>query len=99
MKIDFGNGVTHEIKNIRWLEGMNVESLMTLAARVSPGFQFEMSGSGEMTMLTSLDGVANGEGNGRYWLYSVNDKPGEVSFAVQPLAAGDRVLWKFSGPE
>ena len=49
--------------------------------------------------LISLDGVGNGTADGRFWLYEVNGKPGEVSFAIQPVAAGDRVLWVFKRPE
>ena len=99
LAIDFGNGAKRQFTGLEWYEQMTVGELMSTASRRSPGLDFEVRGSGEMTLLTSLDGVANGEGNGRYWLYEVNGLPAQVSFAVQPLGAGDRVLWVFKRPE
>jgi hypothetical protein len=99
LAIDFGNGAKREFTDMPWDERMTVGDLMRAASLRSPGLAYEVRGSGEMTLLTSLDGVANGEGNGRYWLYEVNGLPAQVSFAVQPLAAGDRVLWVFKRPE
>ena len=99
LEVDFGNGSKRGFSGLSWAKGMTGGDLMHAASRLSPGLEYEVRGSGEMTLLTSLDGVANGEGNGRYWLYEVNGLPAQVSFAVQPVAAGDRVLWVFKRPE
>lgn len=99
LAIDFGNGVEHRYAGIAWKEGMTAADAMAAARGMSPPLAYATRGSGEMTLLTSLDGVTNGAGDGRYWFYEVNGRRGEVSFAVQPLAAGDRVLWTFKKPE
>jgi hypothetical protein len=99
LEVDFGNGVNREFTGIAWTEGMTVGKLMEAAANMTPPLDHKVRGSGKMTFLTSLDGVANGEGAGRYWLYEVNGQLAEVSFAVKPLAPGDRVLWIFKQPE
>ena len=97
--VDFGNGVKREFTGVAWAEGMTVGKLMEAAARMTPPLEYKVRGSGKMTFLTSLDGVANGEGAGRYWLYEVNGLLADVSFAVKPLAPGDRVLWLFKQAE
>lgn len=99
LTIDFGNGAKHEFTGMPWEERMTVGDLMHAASLRSPGLNYKVQGSGEMTLLTSLDGVANGAGDGRYWLYEINGRHAKVSFAVQPLSAGDRVLWSFKKPE
>jgi hypothetical protein len=98
LTIDFGNGSRRSF-DLPWTAGMTVEDLLKLARETRPGLQFTQQGADKLAMLTSLDGVQSGAADGRYWLYEVNGQSGEVSFAVQPLAAGDRVLWVFKRPE
>ena len=75
---------------------MTLGELMEQGRTFRPALTFAFKGEGPMAFLTSLEGVANETGaEGRYWLYSVDGKHGEVSFAVQPLAAGAAVLWEF----
>jgi hypothetical protein len=99
LEVDFGNGVRREFAALPWKEGMTVGDLLRAAGRVAPGLTFAHKGQGKMSFLTSIDGIANGAGDGRFWLYEVNGVSGEVSFEVQSLAAGDRVLWAFKHPE
>jgi len=94
LAVDFGNGA-RRTWTLPWGEGLTVERLMQRARDFQPGIVFEQDGSGEMAFLTSLEGVANGTGDGRYWLYSVDGRHGDVSFAVQPVEAGAVVLWEF----
>lgn len=96
--VDFGNGARRELA-LPWNAGMTVGDLMAAAEAHRPGLRVSRQGSGPMTLLTSIDGVANQGPGGRAWLYRVNDRPGETSYAIHPLAAGDRVLWVFSPPE
>jgi hypothetical protein len=99
LTIDFGNGAKREFTGVEWSPGMTAGDLMHAASLMSPGLKYEVRGTAKMTLLTSLDGVANGSGAGRYWLYEINGRPADVSFAVKPLEPGDRVLWVFKRPE
>lgn len=92
--IDFGNGARREW-TLPWRDGMTLGDAMEAAEQFRPGLSYVAEGAGEMSLLTSLEGVANEGGDGRYWLYSVDGRHGEVSYAVQPLAAGQQVLWQF----
>jgi hypothetical protein len=84
LTIDFGNGATRSIAALPWRDGMTVGDVMRAARQFSPGVDYEVRGTGA---------------GGRCWLYKVDDRPGEVSFEVQPVAAGERVLWEFSRGE
>lgn len=95
LTIDFGNGSRREFR-LPWSEGMTVGDLLTRAGSARPGVAFTQKGEGKMAFLTSLEGVANEQGaSGRYWLYSIDGRHAEVSFAVQPVEAGAAVLWEF----
>lgn len=99
LEISFGNGARREIVRLPWREGMTVGDLMRRAAAFRPGIEFTHTGQGEMSFLTSIDGVANEGPEGRSWIYEVGGKKAKVSYEVQPLAAGERVLWVFKRPE
>ena len=73
---------------------MTVADLLDHAARRG-AIRFSYQGSGPMTMLTRLDDHANEGAAGRNWIYSINARPADRSYAVQELQAGDRVLWSF----
>jgi hypothetical protein len=95
LAIDFGNGARREFERLPWHEGMTVGDLMRAARTTRPAVAYETRGEGAATFLVSLEGVANEQAGGRNWLYRVGDQPGDASFEVKPLAAGDRVLWEF----
>lgn len=78
---------------------MTVGDLMREATAFRPGIEFTHSGEGEMSFLTSIEGVANEGPEGRSWVYDVGGRKAHVSYEVQPLAAGERVLWAFKRPE
>jgi hypothetical protein len=99
LEIDFGNGAGREFATLPWSAGMTVADVLKQASRFRPGIVFSQQGVGEGAFLTSLDGVTGDAAIGRFWIYEINGKSGEVSFAVQPVAAGDRVLWAFKQPE
>ena len=42
-----------------------------------------------------IDDVENEGGGKRNWIYRINDKPGDRSFGIAKLEAGDTVLWSF----
>jgi hypothetical protein len=96
LTIDFGNGARREFDDLPWSPGLTVGKLMEAAREFRPAITFTQQGEGEMAFLKSLEGVAHESGaDGRYWLYSVDGRHGEVSFAVQPLEPGAAVLWEF----
>ena len=99
LTVDFGNGARREFDALPWRPGMTVGDLLRQAREFSPPLAFTQQGAGETAFLTSLEGVANETGAGRYWLYRIDDRRGDKSFDVAPLAAGERVLWRFGQAE
>lgn len=99
LEIDFGNGARRQFEALPWSAEMTVGDLLRQAKEFRPPIAFEHRGAGAEAFLTSLEGVANEGAGGRFWTYEVNGRAGEVSFDLQPLAPGDRVLWKFSRGE
>ncbi len=98
--IDYGEGVEKHFNTIAWSDGMTVASAMASAKMLPPprGLAFESKGEGERGLLLSIDGLANqGGGKGtRNWLFWVNGQPGDKSFAIVPLKAGDVATWRFT---
>jgi hypothetical protein len=94
LAIDYGDGVEKHFTSLAWREGMTVLDAMKAAQEHPRGIEFQFRGSGATAFLTQIDDVKN-EGAGRNWIYRVNGDLAERGFAVQKLAAGDTVLWKF----
>ena len=95
LTINFGDGRPLQNESAPWREGMTVADLLQGEPRVSLAVQ----GSGASAFLTQLGGVANEGADGRNWVYSVNGKPADRSFAVYELQANDHVLWTFARGE
>lgn len=96
LEIDFGNGARRQFDDLPWTADMTVGDLLRTARQFQPAITFQHDGAGAKAFLTSLEGVANEGPGGRFWTYEINGRVGEVSFDVQPLQPGDRVLWKFA---
>jgi hypothetical protein len=45
--------------------------------------------------VTSINGIANGDGN-RFWFYYVNGQPGQISASDYETTTGDRIEWLFA---
>ena len=99
LEIDFGNGAKREFAALPWRAGMTVADLMLQAREFRPGIDFTQQGEGAGGFLTSLDGLQNQGASGRNWRYEVDGRHGEVSFSVQDLQPGMRVLWEFAAEE
>jgi hypothetical protein len=99
LEIDFGGERIRRFPAIGWFPKMTVEQLMLAASQVPDGIRITSRGTGELTLLTGVDGVENASAGGRFWLYKVNDQLADRSFAVYELQPGDRVLWTFSAQE
>ena len=95
--VDYGDGVQKRFAALAFTDGMNVLDALQAAKRHAHGIDFEFAGKGEMAFLLSIDGQKNQGGGetGKNWVFRLNQKLGHKSFAVQTLAAGDVVLWRF----
>jgi hypothetical protein len=95
LAIDFGNGARREFAALPHRAGMTIGDLLRAAQAFRPAIAFVHEGEGEMAFLTSLEGVANEGGDGRYWIYRVDGATGTVSYDKQTLEPGAAVLWEF----
>jgi hypothetical protein len=93
--IEFGGDKPALRKQIPWSPGMTVRNLLTSA---SFGTLAE-KGRGESAFLVGIAGVHNEGAGGRNWMYSVNGKRGDRSFAIYQLQPNDDVLWSFAPPQ
>ena len=92
--VDYGDGVQKHFTELAWRDEMTVLDAMTAAGKHPRGIQFKYRGRGATAFLTEIDDLEN-EGRGRNWIFSVNEKMAERSFAVVSLKPGDTILWKF----
>jgi Domain of unknown function (DUF4430) len=95
LTIDFGGDPKSMSNSVPWQRGMTVRSLLASASLAG----FGEKGRGASAFLVSIDGVENEGSGGRNWLYSVNGKRGDRSFAIYDLQPSDDVLWSFAPPE
>ncbi|MFM8251467.1 MAG: DUF4430 domain-containing protein [Planctomycetota bacterium] len=93
--IDYGDGVQKRFTRLTPTPQMTILDVLQAAQKHPRGIKFEYRGKGETGFLTRIDDVAN-EGRGRNWIFRVNNKLGERSFAVEPVRAGDVVSWSFA---
>jgi len=95
--IDSADGEPLERK-AAWCEGMTVLELFAAMGN-DPRTQIQTHNSGEQAFITSIGGVEHEAAEGRYWQYYINGKWGELGAGAQPVAPGDRVLWKLAPGE
>jgi hypothetical protein len=93
--VDYGDGVQKHFPRLAWRDGMTILDLMQAAKAHPRGVDFQYRGRGSTAFLFQIDDLKN-EGRGRNWLYRINDKLADRSFAVQTIGANDRVVWEFS---
>ncbi|MEE3372790.1 MAG: DUF4430 domain-containing protein [Planctomycetota bacterium] len=94
MIIDYGDGVQKHFTALSWKKGMTGLDALNQAKRHPRGIRFSYRGKGARGFLTAIDGLKN-EGQGKNWIYRVNGKLGDRSFAIQTLNPGDVTLWNF----
>ena len=95
MVIDYDDGVEKHFRQLAWKPGMTVLDVLQAAKQHPRGIQFVHRGAGDTAFLTQIDDLKN-EGSGRNWIFLINGKLGQRSFAVTEVKASDRVLWKFT---
>lgn len=96
LEIDFGNGAKKSWAALPWQPEMTVADAMAKARDFRPGLEYGQIGTGESGFLSSLAGLANEGANGRNWIYEVDGRHATVSFCVETLEDGSRVLWRFT---
>ncbi|EAQ78440.1 DUF4430 domain-containing protein [Blastopirellula marina] len=92
--IDFGDGSEKHYTQIPGKKAENVFAATETASRHPHGFALQSRGSGDTRFVFSIDDVKN-EGNGRNWIFRVNDKLATRSCELVKIAPGDVVLWRF----
>lgn len=92
--IDFGDQSQKHFTGIAWRQGMTIKEVLEVASKHPRGIRFEHRGKGKTAFLLSIDKLKN-EGRGRNWVYRVNKKLGDRSFADFTVQSGDTILWTF----
>lgn len=92
--IDFGDGSEKRFTQIPWKEEANVFTATEAASRHPRGFALQSRGSGATRFVFSIDDLKN-EGNGRNWIFRVNDKLATRSCELVEISPGDVILWRF----
>ncbi len=91
LTIEFAGGRQPFVAEAAWFRGMTVRDALQQVRRV----ELEEQGTGQAAFLTSINGVGNEGASGRNWLYSVNGKSADRSYAAYIVEPGDRILWTF----
>ena len=88
--IDYGDGVQKRFPAIAWRENMTVLDVLETAKDRPHGITYSVRGSGETTLLTKLDDVANQEGatDAKNWIFYVNDRMADKSLGVISVKSG-----------
>ena len=94
LTVNYGDGVEKRFTAIPWKPGMTVLDVLEAARKHPRGVRFKYRGSGERAFLYQIDEVTN-EGKGDNWIFRINKKLAEESFAVTGVNAGDVILWEF----
>lgn len=99
LEIDFGNGALRVFEDLPYQTEMTVADVMEQARRFQPGISYTQVGEGAGGFLTELEGLKNQGASGRNWQYEVAGTPGNKSFCLQTVAAGELVRWSFAGED
>ncbi len=95
LEVDYGNGARRSWAALPWTQGMSVLDALVAAAAFRPGLTYELRGTDQAALVTSIDGLLNLGDDGRNWLYSVDGERGDESAATRIVDAGARILWHF----
>lgn len=93
--VDFQDGSEIHFPRVKWTEGMTVFDCMAGVKNHPRGIDFQSQGSGETALLTKIEDMENGTGDGAAWIFYVNGEMAHESFGLKKLKSGDTVLWKF----
>ena len=93
--IDYGDGSQKHFTALPWKEGMTVLEATKIAEKHPRGIAVKSRGSRSTAFIEKIDDVANEGGDGRNWVFRVNDELGDRSSGVYELKSGDTILWRF----
>ncbi|TVS17750.1 MAG: DUF4430 domain-containing protein [Planctomycetaceae bacterium] len=97
LTIDYGDGVQKHFPRLAWKESMTVLDAMQAAQDHPRGIAFRYRGRGATAFLVQIDDLEN-QGRDRNWLYRINGKLADRSFAVQTVQPKDQITWEFGQP-
>ncbi len=95
LTINYGDGVEKTFLRVPWKKGMTILEAMEYARQHPRGIRFEYRGQGSIALLVQIDDLQNGGDQGLNWIFRVNGKMGDKSFAISEIQPGDTILWKF----
>ena len=95
MAVDYGDGVEKRFTGLPWTKGMTILDALKAAQKHQRGIKYHFRGSKSTALLLRIDDLKNEGGRGKNWIYRVNGKLGNRSFATRTLEPDDTVLWKF----
>jgi len=93
--IDYNDGAQMVFPAIPWKEDCTVLNALEFATAHRRGITCKIRGKGATALLYRIDDLENQGGSGLNWIFKVNGKLGDRSFAITSLEPGDRILWKF----
>ncbi|MFI4876046.1 MAG: DUF4430 domain-containing protein [Blastopirellula sp. JB062] len=92
--VDYGDGSEKHFTQIPWKSNLNVFAATQAASRHPRGFKLSSKGSGTTRFVTAIDELKN-EGNGRNWIFRINQKLATRSCELIEIEPGDVILWRF----
>lgn len=93
--VDYGDGSQKHFTELPWRKDMTVLEATKTAEKHPRGIKTIVRSSGSTAFLSQIDDVGNEGGNGRNWVFRVNDELGDRSCGIQKIDQGDTVLWRF----
>jgi hypothetical protein len=97
LMVDFGDGFSKRFVGLPAREAETVLSVLQSAGEAGRRgrLEIDVTGSGEMAFVRSIDGVNNqgGAAGARNWQFWVNGERGRVGAGVAPVRPGDRIEW------
>lgn len=92
---DYSDGAQKVLTRTPWKSKMTLGEAMDLAAAHKHGVKFTRRGRGSTAFVEKIDDLKNQGAKGPNWIFRVNGKLGDKSYAITPVKPGDTVLWKF----
>lgn len=92
---DYSDGVEKVFTAVPWKAKMTIAHAMAFAEQHKRGVKLKRRGSGATGFIEAIDDLENRGANGPNWVFRVNGKLGDRSYAVTNVKPGDTVLWKF----
>ena len=93
--VDFGDDVELHFTRLPWRMNMTAWDAVVAATKHPRGLQVKHRGTGETLLVQDINDVANEGGQGRNWIFRVNDEVAKRSAGITPVEPGQVVRWSF----